>query len=486
VNKHRWVASLFLGLTGILFLLSSCKKINEATELGGDLIPPVDNVNTFETSFPVESDNLLFNDTSKILASDLVALGHISNDPEFGQTQADAYFAIHPTSREGVYPFNDRSSLQVDSVILSLRYSGSFGDTNSIQTVRVYEIAQNSGFADTVIYKYNGADFTTTGSELGSKSFAFNSLNDSTTLISNGTDTQKVANVLRIRLDSELGRRFSTYDTAFGPNGGFNKDSIFSTLFSGLAIKADATGNGLGYFDLFDTTNTRLTVYFRTEVNGVKDTASANFVHYKRGTSHPGGVANPIKRTPAGSWASYLSNGEVQDDKVYLQSSPGSYANLRIPALDTFGNNVIHHAELIAYRVPTASDNMFTLPSQLMLDKINHAKDTVFNLENDLPIVAGASVPFSSFGGQLKSDNTFRFNISRHVQSIVTKKEPNYSLRLYAPLTASVFVRNLTPTAQTVTLQVLDRIADGRVVLAGGNYGDPGMRMRVRIIYSKI
>ncbi len=487
MNKHRWVASLFLGLTGILLLVSSCKKINEATELGGDLIPPVDNVNTFEASFDVETDNLLFNDTTKIQANDIIALGHIGNDPEFGQTHADAYFSVYPEGNEKVYPFIDRDSLVIDSAVLSLRFNGSFGDTNSLQTVRVFEIAQNSGFVDTVIYKYSDAtEFSTTGSELGSQTFSLRSLKDSIAVIS-GSDTQKVANVLRIKLDTEVGRRFASYDTTFGPNGGFNKDSIFNTLFRGLAIKADASGNGLGYFNLFDNENTKLTVYFRTTINGVIDTSSTDFVHFSRvaasGASHPGGVANPVKRTPEGGWATYLHNGVGQDDKIYLQSAPGSYANLRIPALDTFGNHVIHHAELIIYQLPSASQEVFAAPVQLMLDKINHAKDTVFNLENDLPITSGSPVPFSIFGGQLKSDQTYRFNISRHVQAIVTKKEPNYTLRLYAPLTASVFARNLN---QFVTLQVLDRIADGRVVLAGGNYGDPALRMRVRIIYSKI
>ncbi|MCU7550754.1 DUF4270 domain-containing protein [Chitinophagaceae bacterium LB-8] len=487
MNKRRWVASLVLGLTGILFLISSCKKINEATELGGDLIPPVDNVNTFETYFAVESDNILFNDTTKILASDLVGIGHIGNDPEFGQTHGDAYFNVSSSAAEGAYPFVDRDSLLIDSVVLSLRYSGKYGDTNSMQTVRVFEIAQNSGFVDTAIYKFSdGIDYATAGSELGSKNFALSSLKDSLTVI-NGSDTQRVANVLRIKLDTELGRRLASYDTAYGPNGGYNKDSIFYTLFRGLAIKADAAGNGLGYFNLFDNTNTKLSVYFRTTINGVKDTSVTDFVHHARttstGASHPGGVANPIKRTPAGGWATYLNNGQPQDDKVYLQSAPGSYANLRIPALDTFGNNVIHLAELIIYKQSSELENVLTPPVQLMLDKINYAKDTAFNLENDLPITASAAIPFSSFGGQLKFDNTFRFNISRHVQGIVTRKEPNYTLRLYAPLSATVYDKKLN---QKVTMQVLDKIADGRVVLAGGNFGDPAMRMRVRIVYSKI
>jgi hypothetical protein len=34
----------------LLFIVSSCKKLNEASEIGGDVIPGADGVNTFDTS----------------------------------------------------------------------------------------------------------------------------------------------------------------------------------------------------------------------------------------------------------------------------------------------------------------------------------------------------------------------------------------------------------------------------------------------------
>jgi hypothetical protein len=97
--------------------------------------------------------------------------------------------------------------------------------------------------------------------------------------------------------------------------------------------------------------------------------------------------------------------------------------------------------------------------------------------------VTGSPIPFSTFGGQLKSDNSYRFNISRHVQAIVTRKQSNNILRLSAPLIADVFVSNL---GQKVNFEVLDRIAEGRVVLGGGNFADPSLSMRLHIIYSKL
>ncbi|MEN9525507.1 MAG: hypothetical protein RLZZ256_891, partial [Bacteroidota bacterium] len=86
---------IYFGLL-TLVALSSCTRINESTQLGGDLIPPVDNINTFEAFLTTEADNRNLLDTTKVYFNDELALGHI-NDPEFGSTHADAYFNIsHP------------------------------------------------------------------------------------------------------------------------------------------------------------------------------------------------------------------------------------------------------------------------------------------------------------------------------------------------------------------------------------------------------
>ncbi len=144
------IGSVFF--TSLIFL--SCKKINEATELGDDLLPAVDNVHTFEVALKAVTSNILIDDSTKVFYSDRVALGDIS-DPEFGRTHANIDFNITPSSF-GSYPFLKKDSLAIDSVVLSLSYQGAYGDTvtNGIQTVRVFEIDQNSGFNDTTLYKF--------------------------------------------------------------------------------------------------------------------------------------------------------------------------------------------------------------------------------------------------------------------------------------------------------------------------------------------
>jgi hypothetical protein len=486
VKKSYFVLSFLAIITSVAILFSACKKLNESTELGGGLIPPVDNINTFETYLDVITDNKLFADTTKVYYSDNLALGHIATDPEFGATHANAYFNIGSpyfanatnANPNTYYPFINKDSVAIDSVILSLSYNGFYGDTNSFQTLRVFEIAQSPGFSDTILYKYD-ATIQTTGGELGSKTFQIKSLKDSILHIRK-KDTTKLANVIRIPLQNQLGTRLAGYDTSNTSNGGYRTDSIFKTLFKGFAIQADNIGNAITYFAPSDGINTKLIVYFRVTKNGIKDTTFTEFYHQTNGQ------ANVIKRTEAYGWDSYLSNGLPSDDKVYLQSVPGSYASLKIPALDTFKNAVIHRAELVLNPLPSVQEGTFVQPLGLFLDRVNTTADTAFTFDTDMDVQPSGfdyTYNFAAFGGGLKSDSTYRFNISKYVQDIITLKKPNQTLRLFAPVRAFVFSNRFGRRSQ---MYISGQPAYGRVVLGGGNYAVTGKRLRLRVIYSKL
>lgn len=478
MKNNKNVLSFIAIVATVAIVFSACKKINEATELGGGLIPPIDNINTFETFLDIETDNLLFSDTTKVYFNDDLVVGYIGNDPEFGATSADAYFNISSSSYF-TYPFINRDSVTIDSVILSLSYQGAYGDTNSFNTVRVFEIAQNAGFNDSTLYKYSNPDFTTTGAELGSKTFQIKKLSDSILHIRK-RDTTKLANVIRIPLANQLGERLKGYDTTNTANGAFRTDSIFKTLFRGFAIKSDNSGNAVTYISPTDNIKTKLIVYFQVTKNGVKDTTSTEFYHLT------GGQANIVKRTPGGGWSSYLANGVPNDDKIYLQGIPGSYASLKIPGLDTFSNAVVHRAEIIATPLRSTEDGQFVQPLGLFLDRINNAGDTASTFDIDMTLAdnfTAYTYDITSFGGLLKSDSTYRFNISRYVQNIITTKSTNYKLRIYSPIRAFVYSPGYNRINQ---IYVTDRVGYGRVVLAGGTYINPAKRMRLRIVYSKL
>lgn len=462
-----------------LFAIVSCTKINEPTTLGGSLIPGVDNIHTFETFLDVKAGNFLYNDTTKVLSSDLVALGDI-NDPEFGKVHANFCFNLAAPSY-GAYPFAPRKDTThtIDSVILSLAYSGAYGDTvgNGIQTVSVYEIPysglQTSLRSDTV-YRYNDPSSDFSGNFLGSSTYTIRNLQDSIT-VTNPGDTFKTANVVRIPLNVSLGAKLVGLDTTSGI-GGYANDSLFRTFFNGLSVKSANSGNALSYFSLTDTA-TKLTVYYRYKLNGKDTTAIVEYHHTANGQS------NYVNVSPGGNWANYLNN-TAANDKIYLQSSPsGSYAGIKIPALDTFQNKVIHRAEIIANVI--SSSSQFSPPPRLILDRIHHnGTDTAFLLQSDISASSTGAISFTEFGGVLSNDNAYHMNISRYVQSIVTKHEPNDSLRLYAPFRTILFASNLN---SNIAVTVNSRIAQGRVIFAGGNYPlNPTIRLRLRIVYSNL
>ncbi len=482
--------SLAFFIFSVLFItVFSCKKINEATDLGGGLIPGVDNVNTFEVALNTITDNKLYNDTVRVGYSDAVALGDV-NDPVFGQTHANLAFTITPAIL-GINPFRGVDSVvSIDSVVLSLGFRFGWGDTlnNGVQTLRVYEISQTSGFRDDTVYRYNdpASDFTTatTGTELGSKTYTIKNLDDSIRVRNPGdTADTKVANVVRIRLNNSIGQRFSTYDTSSSTTtGGFHADgtqgSIFRDLFKGFAIKAENTGNALAYFSLSDVNKTKLIVYYKVKNNGDTIATATEFNHRSNGR------ANYIKVTPGGLWSPQLANG-TSDSLLFIQTSPsGSYASVVIPGLTNFGNKVVHLAEIIA-PIPTpyqpSLGSAFTPPSRLFLDR---KRDTAFYLfERDIPVDFNGSLSLQTFGGALKS-NAYRFNITRYVQNIITRGDSNDTLRLYAPYRTRLAINQ--PTNLLPEVGILDRPAGGRVVIGGGTYSDSLQRLRLRIIYSNL
>jgi hypothetical protein len=236
----------------------------------------------------------------------------------------------------------------------------------------------------------------------------------------------------------------------------------------------------LAYFNLDDNTHTRITFYCRVQNNGVTDTVAPVFTY----TSDP--HANIIKRTPANEYLANVSNGTDNDEKLYIQSAPGSYATVKIPALSALPNMIVHRAELIFDKYPS-NDDVFAVPQSLFVDAINARGDSAFTIRNDF-VPANTITGFdpTTFGGNFRN-NQYTVLLTRYVQSIVTKGFPNYTLRVYAPFTAQPYYMqpNSNTLAGQLRLVLNTPVAAGRVVLYGGAAAEP-KRVRLRIIYSRI
>lgn len=477
--KRNIIASLLIFFSAF-FLYSSCAKI-DTTSIGSGLIPVVDNINTFDTVLEVITDNKLFDDTTRMLYTSFHALGIIENDAEFGKTTAAIYASFTPVTYKA-YPFIKKDTVIVDSVVLSLAYVRSYGDSNSIEQFDVREMDVHSGFTDS-LYFLNSPDFQVNANLLGSSVVDFHKLKDSV-VYKNAKDTIRTFSELRIHLDTSFARRFINYDTT----NVYNNDSAFKTAFKGLEIRPNEgspSKNGLAYFNLDDNARTRITFYCRVQNNGKTDTIAPQFNY----TNDP--HANLIRRTPGNEYLSNINNGNPNDEKLYIQSAPGSYALLTIPGLSQLSNRVIHRAELIFDKYPSVED-FYAPPGFLFVEALNAAGDTAFTIRNDFVPVGSNAVGYdlNSLGGNLHR-NQYILLLTRYIQSIVTKGYSNPKLRVYAPYTTRpYYIQQNTDTydpspANRPRIVLNAPVATGRVVLYGGGTAEP-KKARLRIIYSKI
>ena len=476
------IVVLSLGIIVTAFLiLSSCRKINESTSIGDDLIPAIDNVHTFEKFLDVETDNFILDDSTKLGLGHEMAIG-ILDDPVFGTTKGEAYYTIS-SPIYNAYPFRNRDSVSVDSIVLTAAFTQILGDTNSTQSFQVFEIAQSTDF-DSVgnFYPISHPDFGLAGSLSNVTSINFNTLNDEKKIVK-FTDTVTISNQLRIKLDtSVLNSRFLNYDTT--SNGAYKSDSLFREHFKGIAIKALGGDNrGLAYINLSNTELSGLEFYVRIMQFGVWDTTVIKFNIVNNI------AANLVKRNNSAEFLNNMSTPPpmANKEKLYIQSSPGSYASVKVKGLDTFLNSVIHRAELVMYAIPSQGDSYIQKPKVLFLDAIDSNRN---NIPRTIPIdfiFNQGSYNASSFGGLFINDKTF-FNITRYVQGVVTRKDSLYTFRIYAPYTTSphLSLAGATTPIEGLLLFVNTPIAYGRVVLAGGAYTDPTKQMKLRIVYTKI
>lgn len=478
---RKILASFAALLTGIL-IFGSCNKI-DTTDLGSELIPGSDNVATFDTTIDVITDNLLTpaTDTIKMLYTELHTAGVIENDAEFGPTETHFYTSF-VTSQSHTYPFVNKDTVRIDSVVLSLAFNQLYGDSNSIENFEVREIFTGFQFKDTG-YQIDNPDLPVRPDLLGNKTTSFWTLNDSVTYV-NDKDTVRTRGELRIKLDTSWARRFVSYDTS----GVYNTDSSFMQAFKGIEVKVNEgvspVKRALAYFDINDNTRTRITFYCRIQNNGRTDTIAPYFM-YRRGAPE----ANMVRRTPANAYAANVNNGLPNDEKIYLQTTPGSFVKVDIPALSTLENRVIHRAELICERLPSQDDNYYAPPPYMFIDALSQTGDSIFTIRNDFVFTnSGRGYDLSLLGGQYNvNTKQYVFNLTRYVQSIVTKKQTNYTLRVSAPFTVVPFLLTTNDHPGSRVPMVLNTtLAGGRVVLYGGNYADATKKMRLRIIYSKI
>lgn len=351
-NWTSWRKGFTLSATFLLALLVAvgCKKETNTIGLGAldpDALLNSGGVDTFQlTTFTVAEDTMpTDNQTFGILGA--------YHDPKMGTFNASFYAQFHLSN---TISFDQADVPIVDSVVLSLRYRGYYGELDP-QTFEVYELDDTMD-VDRTYYKHDVEALKPANLVLPSSATQTPNPSDSVYVGS----TKKPAQ-LRLRLDPAiLGNTLMT--DAVSGNSAFTDDALFEDYMKGLHVKVSNANPAVGkggvfYFNLEDN-NSKVTIYYHLQADTdvtpyelvleVEDDC-ADFNHVEIDNSgYP--VANVLSNP---------INGQTQ----YYAQSFQSRAKVEFPTLNNLSKKAVIHDALLVIPIAHQTLSSFYPSNQL-------------------------------------------------------------------------------------------------------------------------
>ncbi len=403
VKNHitAWILALFA-------LTLSC---NDPSDLGMELLPSTDLIEV--KSFVDNSSISAYTFTEGPIRTDQASknlLGSIY-DPVFGKTTINfaAQFRLQGYPRFGTNPI-------VDSVKLYLSYKKLYGDTLTPQKFRVYELTK-SIYADSTNAKGESVAYPYY-QDINLKSMASSQLLgeiEYTPKLKLSEKKDTLFQSIVIPLDVSLGQKFVNADSMLLVN-----NEVFLEFFKGLYIETEEQSEPGGAIltqeAVFSSRSpgSALAIYFNNDENKAKEKPDTMY-HAFAITSFSARI-NSIEHDYSGTpFYDALNQESVEDTLIYVQATGGLRSKVFIDGLSTWKDSLniaVNKAELIFQIDTIASDfRTFSPPSQLLLTAIDKTG------KEFLP----KDYFFSSiyYGGYLRSDYTYRFNITQHLQEII-------------------------------------------------------------------
>lgn len=417
-------------VTGILLVLvlNACKK--DPYEVGLDLLPPndtlyVSRIDTVSIQAYAELEDSIRSDemTSLVLGSVV--------DPVFGKTTA-SFFSQFLLSSEtidfGVNP-------KLDSLVLLLYYDSWYGDTSTLQQVRVYEVSEDLYYDSSY---YSNQSVSHYGIELANLVYQPRPTDSIEIWGSN------VAPHLRINLSNQT--HYLANKILFAPSNVLTSNTEFIKFMKGLYVESEPVSSkgGLIKFTPVDGLS-KIVLYFHNDnddslqFNMPIDASVARFNQFDH---HGYQDASPDLKQQV-----IYGDTSLGNHQLYLQTLGGIKVRLRFPFIrsldDSLGPIAINDA-ILTLTNPQA-DTTWGPPPQLTMYKVDSA--------GKIGAVVDALEGIDYFGGIYNRDKRqYWFRLTRHIQQLLINDTlTNYDLMLYA---SDPLVR--TPATNRVILNGID------------------------------
>jgi hypothetical protein len=404
--KIQFLAAIVLIITG----LTGCK---EQSSIGVEVLPAGDLIttkNTIETnirSYTHSEDSIRTDEPSKSL------LGTFT-DSIFGNTTIGfaTQFRLYGFPEFGKNP-------KADSVKLYLYYRVIYGDTTTYQKFNVYEL-ESPLDVDSRYNQKTDLMSMTSGIKMGELEYKPKIRQDSTT-----RDT--FYQLINIPLDISLGEKLINADSLQMIN-----NDVFLEYFKGLYIETEKQkGRGGAILSLEavqqgNFNGSALVLFYSNDsARSASGGDTSLIMPYIISTfsARVNNITHDYTQTP---FYYNLNSETVEDSLIYVQATGGLKSRILIDDLSSWKDSVntaINKAELI-FQIDTIASQVkrYLPPKQLLFTVVDEngkeflPKDYVFSP--------------SFYGGGLRKDYTYHFNITQHLQEIIDGKTGNFGFYL--------------------------------------------------------
>lgn len=324
-------ATFLLGVT----LFSSCKKVE--SELGKGVQSLDDELGIRKTDTFSLITYTKFQDSVRTDEKGFLALGSYI-DPVFGQVTTGFASQLRLQGENPNFGTLHIEGLEVDSVVLSLDYSGSYG-TMEAQTFEVYKLNTSIDIDDS-LYNFSPVDYDPINLvEMGAGTITPN-VEDSVLV---GTSMKEAQ--LRIRLDKSFGEDMINATSA----GHLNTDQDFISYFPGVYVTSNSTlstGEGAIFtFNVIDL-DTKITIYYHDDDDPEKEF----YFRFGRTSNNDIGYFNKttFDNTSTAVYHQYENDSTLGMNSFYAQSGLLE-ARVYVPFFtDLSGKNIaINKADLV-------------------------------------------------------------------------------------------------------------------------------------------
>jgi hypothetical protein len=457
------------------FSLAACKEYSVST---GEMVPEIDNINTFgldKSSFDINIENKL---SDSVLTSNFIyASGGASamnaiivgtyTDPFYGKTTANAHFQLAPYSSSFKFP----EDAAIDSAVLVLPFKVGtntglqYGDTTTVLKWNVYKTGEKLTKAN----NYYSTKTSPVDELIGTASFSYSQFNQNSMQIIGATSDTTYGQI-RIKLSQDFAAEMFNADSSV-----YKNTTAFQNFFNGISIVPDDghIQNSLVYLLLPSPS--------MSEAKNLSAARVEFHYHTADTTTFQSLVMRPSVCAYYSSVSTDRSGYPVADmfnrntDSILIQAQPGLVSDIIIKNLKSIPQSVINKAEIVftvqkAGSAPNYLDYLSALDVVVPVIVTDNGKEEPLyeRLDNNNTNYTSGIYMVNPYAGGVTIDGIdyvqYKINIPRTVQQYVLEGRDEMRLRLKGP--------NNFPGMF-------------RILAKGANSADNQMNLKFNIIYTK-